>query len=194
MRTRQTRRGAGGLTSWTAVRCSSGPRPIKVDNRLGGLTTGVERVEVSDPLNAISDPCRDDEQIPDPAASSRQTPSARALLRFCKIGTISMPLMPSEVLRFDADRMAFEFTMLDSEGETVRCQISGAAMDELAGTRGTPPDERKAQFMSLRDKIERIASERFDQDGIIKGAVVRIFTKHIQTDPHLSNHRNDEQQ
>jgi hypothetical protein len=67
-------------------------------------------------------------------------------------------------------------------------------MDELAGTRGTPPDERKAQFMSLRDKIERIASERFDQDGIIKGAVVRIFTKHIQTDPHLSNHRNDEQQ
>jgi hypothetical protein len=105
-----------------------------------------------------------------------------------------MPLMPGEVLRFDVDRMAFEFTMLDSEGETVRCQISGAAMDELAGTRGTPPDEREAQFMSLRDAIERIASERFDQGGILKGAVVRIFTKHVRTNTHSSNYRNDEQQ
>ena len=98
-----------------------------------------------------------------------------------------MPLMPGEILRFDVDRMAFEFTMLDSEGETVRCQISAAAMDELAGRRGTPPDEREAQFLSLRGAIERIASETFDQGGILKGAVVRIFTKHIRTDPHSSN-------
>jgi len=98
-----------------------------------------------------------------------------------------MPLMPGEVLRFDVDRMAFEFTMLDSEGETVRCQISGAAMDELAGTPGTPPDEREAQFMNLRDKVERIASERFDQGGILKGAVIRIFATHIRTDLQLSS-------
>ena len=104
-----------------------------------------------------------------------------------------MPLVSGEVLRFDVDRMAFEFTMLDSEGETVRCQISGAAMDELAGARGTPSAEREAQFMSLRDTIERIASEKFDQGRTLKGAVVRIFTKQIRTELQLSNSRNGEQ-
>jgi Protein of unknown function (DUF1488) len=100
------------------------------------------------------------------------------------IGTTEMPLTRGEVLRFDPDRMAFEFTMLDSEGATVRCQISGAAMDELAGTRGTASAERQAQFMSLRDRIERIASEKFDGGGVFKGAVVRIFVKHIATALH----------
>ena len=44
-----------------------------------------------------------------------------------------MPLMPAEVFRFDVDRMAFKFTMLDSEGETVRCQISGARNRRAGG-------------------------------------------------------------
>jgi Protein of unknown function (DUF1488) len=94
-----------------------------------------------------------------------------------------MPLTRGEVLRFDVDRTAFEFTMLDIEGGKVRCQISGAAMDELAGTRGTPSAEREIQFMGLRDMIERIASEKFDRGGILKGAVVRVFVKDIVTSP-----------
>jgi hypothetical protein len=98
-----------------------------------------------------------------------------------------MPLTRGEVLRFDADRMAFEFAMLDGERGKVRCQISGAAMDELAGTRGTASAEREAQFKGLRDEIERIASEKFDRGGILKGAVVRIFVKDIPTAPHRSN-------
>jgi len=104
-----------------------------------------------------------------------------------------MPLMRGEALRFDLDRMAFEFTMLNSEGETVRCQISGAAMDELAGTRGTPSAGRAAQFMSLRDAIERIASTKFDQGGIFKGSVVRVFVKDIPAAPHPSNSPNADQ-
>jgi uncharacterized protein DUF1488 len=95
------------------------------------------------------------------------------------IGTTGMPLTRDEVLRFDVDRMAFEFTMLDDEGGKVRCQISGAAMDEIAGTRGTASTERKDQFASFRDDIERIASEKYDRGGIFKGAVLRIFVKDI---------------
>jgi hypothetical protein len=97
-----------------------------------------------------------------------------------------MPLLQGQILRYDADRMAFEFTLLDSESATVRCQISAAAMDELAGARGTRPDEREAQFMSLRDTIERIASDNFDRGAPVKGAAVRIFAKHIRSVSHLS--------
>jgi Protein of unknown function (DUF1488) len=114
-------------------------------------------------------------------------------VHFFKVSTIGMnemPLMRGDALRFDLDRMAFEFTMLDNDGDTVRCQVSGAAMDELAGTRGTASSEREAQFMSLRNEIERIASERFDRGGILKGAVVRIFAKHIPAAPHPSNSAN----
>jgi hypothetical protein len=94
-----------------------------------------------------------------------------------------MPLMRGQILQYDVDRMAFEFTMLNNEGGTVRCQISAAAMDELAGARGTPPDEREAQFMSFRDRIESIASDDFDHGA--RGAAVRIFAKHIRSLPHL---------
>ena len=52
-------------------------------------------------------------------------------------------------------------------------------MDELAGKRGTLPAEREAQFLRLRETIERIASNEFDSEAIVRGAVVRIFAKHI---------------
>ncbi len=94
-----------------------------------------------------------------------------------------MPLVRGQILRYDADRMAFEFTMLNSEGRTVQCQISGAAMDELAGERGTLPSEREAQFLRLRETIERIASDNFDHGSTVSGAVVRIFAKHIRGTP-----------
>lgn len=74
--------------------------------------------------------------------------------------------------------MAFGFIMLDGE-QPVECQISDAAMDELAGTRGTPSMARQAQFVALRDVIEGIASELYDSGPIVKGLTIRIFTKHI---------------
>jgi Protein of unknown function (DUF1488) len=74
--------------------------------------------------------------------------------------------------------MAFGFVMLDGE-QPVECQISDAAMDELAGTRGTPSMARQAQFVALRDVIERIASDLYDSGHMVKGVTIRIFTKHI---------------
>jgi hypothetical protein len=86
-----------------------------------------------------------------------------------------MPLTRGKILGYDAERMAFQHA-----GETVACEISGAAMDELSGKKGTLPVEREAQFLLLRDAIERIASDNFDHDRIEPGDVVRIFAKHVR--------------
>ena len=90
-----------------------------------------------------------------------------------------MPLTRGQIGGHDNERLAFAFTMMN-DGETVQCQISDAAMDELAEAKGTPSIARQAQFVAHRDTIERIASELFDKAPSIKGYVVRIFSKHIQ--------------
>ncbi|MCA1458530.1 DUF1488 family protein [Bradyrhizobium sp. BRP22] len=90
-----------------------------------------------------------------------------------------MPLARGKIGGHDSERLAFTFTMLN-DGETVECQISDAAMDELAGTRGTPSIARQSQFVSLRDEIEKIASDLFDGGPVVKGRTIRIFTKHVQ--------------
>jgi hypothetical protein len=53
-----------------------------------------------------------------------------------------MPLTRGKIGGYDSERMAFGFTMLNGD-ETVECQISDAALDELAGTRGTPSIARQ---------------------------------------------------
>jgi hypothetical protein len=96
---------------------------------------------------------------------------------FKRIG-ISMPLTGGQIGGHDSERRAFAFTMTN-DGETVQCRISDAAMDELAGVKGTPSMARQAQFLAHRDAIERIASDLYDEAPRFKGFVVRIFTKHI---------------
>jgi len=89
-----------------------------------------------------------------------------------------MPLTRGRIGGYDAERMAFGFTMMHGDQE-IECQISDAAMDDLAGTRGTASIARQAQFVVLRDAVERIASDIFDSGPVVKGATIRIFTKHI---------------
>ena len=90
-----------------------------------------------------------------------------------------MPLTRGQIVGHDTERLAFRFTMLN-DGETVQCQISDAAMDELAGMKGTENTARQRQFLSLRDTIERIASDLFDGAPTIQGYVIRIFMKHLR--------------
>jgi hypothetical protein len=90
-----------------------------------------------------------------------------------------MGLTRGRIIGHDNERLAFGFTMLN-DGETVQCQISDAAMDELAGVKGTENIARQAQFLALRDTIEQIASELFDAAPNLKGYVVRIFAKHLR--------------
>ena len=89
-----------------------------------------------------------------------------------------MPLTRGKIIGYDTGRLAFAFTTINGE-EPVECQISDAAMDELAGTRGTASIARQAQFVAFRDHIEMIASDVFDANPVVKGGTVRIFTKHI---------------
>ena len=90
-----------------------------------------------------------------------------------------MALMRDKIVGHDDERMAFKFTMLD-DGKVVQCQISDAALDELAGMRGTETSARQAQFLSLRDTIEKIASDLFSKAPPVDGYVVRIFAKHTR--------------
>jgi hypothetical protein len=93
-----------------------------------------------------------------------------------------MPLTRDRIIGHDNERLAFRFTMLNA-ADTVECQISDAALDELGGVKGTESIARQAQFLALRDAVEGIASDMFDKVPVIKGRVIRIFTKHIQKAP-----------
>jgi Protein of unknown function (DUF1488) len=93
-----------------------------------------------------------------------------------------MPLTRDRIIGHDNERLAFRFTMLNA-ADTVECQISDAALDELGGVRGTESIARQAQFLALRDAVEGIASEIFDKGPCVKGQIVRIFTKHVQKQP-----------
>ena len=99
-------------------------------------------------------------------------PAVRPILEF------AMPLTRGEIVGHDIERMAFKFTMLNG-AEVVNCQISDAALDDLAGMKGTESFARQAQFVSLRDTVERIASDLFDKKASPNGSVVRIFSKHV---------------
>jgi hypothetical protein len=48
-----------------------------------------------------------------------------------------MPLERGRKIGYDVNKMTFEFTMIDDKAKVVGCEISNAAMDELAGVRGT---------------------------------------------------------
>ena len=89
-----------------------------------------------------------------------------------------MPLKRGELVGYDNERLVFKFTMLNASN-VVNCQISDAALDDLAGTTGTESFARQAQFVSLRDTIERIASELFDREPRPQGSIIRIFAKHV---------------
>jgi hypothetical protein len=93
-----------------------------------------------------------------------------------------MPLTRDRIIGHDNERLAFRFTMRN-DADTVECQISDAALDELGGVKGTESIARQAQFLALRDAVEGIASDMFDRVPVIKGRVIRIFTKDIQKSP-----------
>jgi hypothetical protein len=74
-----------------------------------------------------------------------------------------MPLTRGDAVGYDAELMAFKFTMRNGE-RVVQCQISHAALSDLAcrGGRAAARD-LQAEFEAHRDAIEAIASAQFDQ-------------------------------
>jgi len=90
-----------------------------------------------------------------------------------------MPLMRGKIVGYDSERLAFSFTMMNGD-KIVECRISGAAMDQLIGAKGTENIARQAQFLTHRDQIEKIASDLYDAGPPVNGAVIRIFIKHVE--------------
>src|SRR6202012_90970 len=93
--------------------------------------------------------------------------------------TASMPLTRGRIVGHDGERLAFTFQMMNGD-EAVECRISDAAMDQLIGAKGTESIARQALFVTHRDEIEKIASDLYDASPPVKGAVIRIFTKHVE--------------
>jgi Protein of unknown function (DUF1488) len=89
-----------------------------------------------------------------------------------------MPLTRGEAVGYDADLMAFKFTMRNGE-QIVQCQISRAALGDLADRWRGGRRDLSAVFEAHRELIETIASELFDRTSREETGLVRIFSKHI---------------
>src|SRR6188508_3425699 len=98
-----------------------------------------------------------------------------------------MPLTRGQAVGYDAVLMVFKFTMRNGE-QTVQCEISKAALGDLADRGSGAMRDPGAEFEAHRDLIESMTSEQFDQksssnqfDSISKNEtpLVRIFSKHI---------------
>ena len=74
----------------------------------------------------------------------------------------------------------FTFTMLNG-AETVKCEISSSAVDDLAGVVSGGPAGREVQFTTVRGEIERFTSAVFDdRPNDSQSEVVRIFAKALE--------------
>jgi len=76
---------------------------------------------------------------------------------------------------YEFDRMVILFTMIDGETE-VPCAISTSALDELESVSRSKANEREAQFMRLRDRIEERAARKFlamEFEGTPPGIILR---------------------
>ena len=68
-----------------------------------------------------------------------------------------MPLRRGKAVGYDADLMAFKFTMRNRQ-QIVQCQISIAALSDLADRRRGSKGDLRAEFKANRKLIEAIAS------------------------------------
>ena len=89
-----------------------------------------------------------------------------------------MPLTRGETVGYDADLMAFKFTMRNGH-QIVQCQISTAALSDLADRRRGSMGDLQVEFAANRKLIEAVASALFDQSSNEETRVVSIFSKHI---------------
>jgi hypothetical protein len=86
-----------------------------------------------------------------------------------------MALTRGSFRSYEFDRNVIVFSMVDGQRE-VPCAVSGLAMDDLESLARSKADEREAQFMRLRDRIEACADRKFlamEFEGKPPGIVLR---------------------
>jgi len=94
-------------------------------------------------------------------------------------GSWCMPLTRGKAVGYDAALMTFKFTMRNGQ-KIVQCQISIAALSDLADRRRGSTGDLFAEFNANRELIEAIASVLFDRSSNVETRVVSIFSKHIR--------------
>jgi hypothetical protein len=86
-----------------------------------------------------------------------------------------MTLDRGSVKGFEHDRMVMLFSMMDGTNE-ISCAVSSSAMDDLERGVKSKPEQRDAQFLRLRDRIEQCASRKFlarEFEGTPPGIILR---------------------
>ena len=86
-----------------------------------------------------------------------------------------MVLTSGRFIGYEFDRMIVLFSMLDGKKE-VACAITTSAMDALERVVRPKPDEREAQFMRLRTRIEACADGKYcaaEFEGTPPGIIIR---------------------
>lgn len=76
---------------------------------------------------------------------------------------------------YDYNRMVVLFSVMNEQTE-ISCAISTAAMDDIEGTKSTKPEQREAQYMRLRAKIDARAGAKVlatEFEGHPPGIVLR---------------------
>jgi Protein of unknown function (DUF1488) len=72
--------------------------------------------------------------------------------------------------------MAVHFTMLTPDARTIECSISNSAIAIVYGKKWKSPQQPNVAFDLRRDRIEKIASDMYDQNN---SDHIRIFAKHV---------------
>ncbi|WP_298268480.1 DUF1488 domain-containing protein [uncultured Bradyrhizobium sp.] len=86
-----------------------------------------------------------------------------------------MTLTSGRYIGHEYDRMIVLFSMQDGAKE-VPCAISTSAMDALEGGQHIRSEQREAQFIRLRDRIEACAAGKYratELEGNPRGIVLR---------------------
>jgi hypothetical protein len=86
-----------------------------------------------------------------------------------------MALTRGSFVGYEFDRMVVLFSMVDGQ-RNVPCAISTSALDDLDKSERTRAEQREAQFMRLRDRIEEQAARKFlaqEFEGTPPGIILR---------------------
>jgi len=86
-----------------------------------------------------------------------------------------MMLTSAHYIGHEHDRMIVLFSMRDG-GKEIPCAISTSAMDYLERGPQARPEQREAQFIRLRDRIEARAASKYrasELEGNPRGIVLR---------------------
>jgi uncharacterized protein DUF1488 len=88
---------------------------------------------------------------------------------------LAMALTSGSFRSYEFDRMVVLFSMLDGQKE-IPCAVSTSAMDDLEKPVRAKSDEREAQFIRLRARIEEGVARKFvarEFEGSPPGIILR---------------------